>query len=100
MVWTLLFFNIEIDFYNYIFTVIFRVIILGVNGPLLSLLCETLYPAGDLPVAMNPPKQSHKNHIMLMLFLETRGPFCSSRMFGCVMCACARVLHSYFGLLS
>ncbi len=34
MVRTLLFFNIENDFYNYIFMVIFIVIVLGVNGPL------------------------------------------------------------------
>ncbi len=32
VVWTLLFFNIENDFYNYIF--IIMVIVLSVNGPL------------------------------------------------------------------
>ncbi len=32
VVCTLLFFNIESDFYNYIFNVTFIVIILGVNG--------------------------------------------------------------------
>ncbi len=34
VVWTLLSFNIENDFYNYIFIVIFIVIVPGVNGPL------------------------------------------------------------------
>ncbi len=33
VVWILLFFNIENDFLNYIFIVIFIVIVLGVNGP-------------------------------------------------------------------
>ncbi len=31
VVWTLLFFNIEYDLYNFIFSVIFLVIVLGVN---------------------------------------------------------------------
>ncbi len=34
VMWTLLFFNIENDFYNYIFIVIFIVIVPGVNRPL------------------------------------------------------------------
>ncbi len=33
VVWTWLFFNIENDFYNYIFSVIFIVIVLGMNRP-------------------------------------------------------------------
>ncbi len=33
VVWTLLFFNIEKDIYNYIFIVDFIVNVLGVNGP-------------------------------------------------------------------
>ncbi len=33
VMWTLLFFNTENDFYNYIFIVIFIVIVPGVNGP-------------------------------------------------------------------
>ncbi len=33
VVWTLLLFNIVNDFYNYIFIVIFIVIVFGVNGP-------------------------------------------------------------------
>ncbi len=34
VVWTLLFFNTENDFKNYIFIVIFIVLVLGVNGAL------------------------------------------------------------------
>ncbi len=62
VVWTLLFFNIDNDFLNYIFIIIFIVLILGVNKPLdfliLSLPGVHSYERGQSPGGHNPRRRA------------------------------------------